>query len=561
MADQADITTPMSNLFQSNLTMAITSMALTVFLHNTYIATKLLHANRQHIYQLCFLQSILGVVANLTNLVTFFYFDIICDFRIYFSGTLNLTSTTAIEVILLIKAYYGSDPSRTSTRAIFVCGTGLLVARVAAGVVNIVFIHPFITAIEQCMGEIFMTTGIVVVATELVLNFFLSICFLRSIYEQWRFVRSRLYGALLRDGMLYALLTALCSITIIILSFFKVMESHTAVLFNISWAIASKLTVMQLQHARHIKKATRPRTYPSSQSKGSQRTSSARYTLPSQGTAVESQTSTATWVRRVLGRLSTSPTQSSPQSLGSDQSPRTLENGASSNPNWAVKVPKASTDGTQPHAGIIGTVRSALKPNPSKGRSLSLVRPKGGAPSTPGGSRPSSPGRSLSPNYPTPLPASLIEPTERKSPDMQRYSASGYQYPTAASSTSTLERAFPNNTSSSFSPATATVAALTRNRSIETSDRGTNSANGGGSGGGLASYGNEGFAQSDSRLDRQHRNSYFLQDDITPEDRAAVVVEHGGYEPCRMAPSLDLPRSPSPLQPPHLGETADDPQH
>ncbi|KAJ1977199.1 hypothetical protein H4R35_002399 [Dimargaris xerosporica] len=554
MADQENITTPISNLFQSNLTMAITSMALTVFLHNTYIAIKLLHANRQHIYQLCFLQCILGMVANLTNLVTFFYFDIICDFRVYFSGALNLASTTAIEIILLIKAYYGSDPSRTSTRAIFVCGAGLLVARVAAGVVNIVFIHPFITTIEQCMGEIFMTTGIVVVATELVLNVFLSACFLRSIYEQWRFVRSRLYGALLRDGVLYALLTALCSITIIILTFFKVMESHTAVLFNISWAIASKLTVMQLQHARHIKKATRPRTYQSSQSKGSQRTSIARYTHPSQGTAVESQASTATWVRRVLGRLSTSPTQSLPQSLESDQSPRTLENGASSDPNWAAKVPKASMDGTQPHASIMETMRSSLKPNPSKGRSLSLVRTKSGSPSASGGSRPSSPGRPLSPKCQTPIPSSAIEPAELKSPDPQRYSASGYQYPSAASSTSTLERAFPNTVASAFSPTTSPD--LREQYPLEGS---TNSG-----AGGLASYDNDGFAQSDSHLDRQHRNSYFPPTDIALEDRVTVVAGHDGYEPCRMAPSLDLPRSPSPLQPPSLNNeeaSADFSQH
>ncbi|KAJ1979348.1 hypothetical protein H4R33_005739 [Dimargaris cristalligena] len=261
--DGAPITAPMSNVFQSNITMTITGMATVVFLHNTYISVKLLSHNRQHIYQLCFLQSILGALANVTNLITFFYFDIACDFRIYFSAVLNLTSTTAIDTILLLKAYYGNDPSRFNSRHIMVLGIALQVARVATGIVNIIYLQPFITPIQECMGRIHHATSIAVGVIEFILNAFLSLCFLRSIYEQWKFVRTRLYGALLRDGTLYALLTPVCSITIIILSLFGVLGFNSSALFNISWAIASKLTVMQLQHARHIKESGRSRIRPS----------------------------------------------------------------------------------------------------------------------------------------------------------------------------------------------------------------------------------------------------------------------------------------------------------
>ncbi|KAK9722689.1 hypothetical protein K7432_002500 [Basidiobolus ranarum] len=246
-----EIVTPLPLLYQSFISMAITSMVTAIFLSNVYYSTKmLLISYKKPIFQLCFIQSILGAITNLVLLITFFYFDAGCSFRVYFAATLNLISMTCIDLIMLNKAYY------CQSRSNWVLGIGVTAqaARFVAGGVNIGFTGVFVTSLYGCGSIINTVTAITVIATEFFLNLFLSICFISSVYGRWKVVKTRLHSALLTDGLIYFLSTSITSITIVILVLLQVLGDNSPILFNISWAVASKLMVEQLKHASHIGK-------------------------------------------------------------------------------------------------------------------------------------------------------------------------------------------------------------------------------------------------------------------------------------------------------------------
>ncbi|KAK9764053.1 hypothetical protein K7432_008783 [Basidiobolus ranarum] len=244
------ITAPLHLLFESNVTMSLTAMCTVVFVNNFYHSTRMLPNNQKLIYYLCFIQSMFGAITNIINVIFFFHFDLLCGPRIYLAATLNLCSTTCIETILLLKAFYGADRSKI----IFAIGAVLQMVRVAVGITNIVFTSHMITPLLACEGTINMTTGMLVVISELILNAYFSIVFLSSMYRQWKFVKTRLYAALLKDGTIYSFATALTSIAMIILASFRVLGDNSPILFNVSWAVASKLIVEQLIHTNKLKK-------------------------------------------------------------------------------------------------------------------------------------------------------------------------------------------------------------------------------------------------------------------------------------------------------------------
>ncbi|KAK9711160.1 hypothetical protein K7432_007994 [Basidiobolus ranarum] len=250
MGAPESITAPLHLLFESNITMSLTAMCTVIFVNNLFHSTRLLPKNPKLIYYLCFIQSLFGAVTNVIAVIFFFYFDLLCGPRVYLAATLNLCSTTCIESILLLKAYYGSDRSKL----IFSIGAVLQVARISVGAVNIFFTSSMVTPLRACEGKINMLTGMLVVIFELILNAYFSVIFLSSMYRQWKFVKTRLYAALLKDGTIYSLATAIVSITMIVLASLKVLGDNSPILFNISWAVASKLIVEQLKHTHKLKR-------------------------------------------------------------------------------------------------------------------------------------------------------------------------------------------------------------------------------------------------------------------------------------------------------------------
>ncbi|ORX99932.1 hypothetical protein K493DRAFT_335553 [Basidiobolus meristosporus CBS 931.73] len=244
-----EIITPLPLLYQSFISMAITSMVTAVFLSNAYYSAQMLFASyNKPIFQLCFIQSILGAITNLVLVVSFFYFDAGCTFRVFFAATLNLISTTCIDLIMLHKAYYCQSRSKW----ILGIGVAAQTARFIAGGVNIGFTRVFVTSLYGCGSLINIATAITVITTEFALNLFLSICFISSVYGRWKIVKTRLHSALLTDGLIYFLSTSITSVTIVILVLCQVLGENSAILFNISWAVASKLMVEQLRHASHV---------------------------------------------------------------------------------------------------------------------------------------------------------------------------------------------------------------------------------------------------------------------------------------------------------------------
>lgn len=249
------ITTPLHYLFESNLTMAINAMSCTMFLANLYHSTCLLRKNRKPIYQLCFVQSLTGMIVNLVILGSFFQFDAFCSFRVNFAAAGNLVSITCIESILLIKAKLATS---TLHPAVVYVGAVLLGFKIVAFVANLAFTSVIITPLYNCGVSIVPTVGGVAVALELAVNIYLSAFFLTIIYRQWRFMRLFLYESLFKDGLAYSLITAVTSTTMVILVFAGVLGTNSAVLFNISWVVASTLTVLQLRNALRIKEQRRP---------------------------------------------------------------------------------------------------------------------------------------------------------------------------------------------------------------------------------------------------------------------------------------------------------------
>jgi len=258
------ITTPLHYLFESNLTMAINAMSCTMFLANLYHSTVLLHKNRKPIYQLCFAQSLIGLVVNLLILGGFFQFDVSCPFRVNFAAAGNLISTTCIESILLIKAKLATS---TLHPAVVYVGAVLLGFKIAAFVANIAFTTIIVTPLYNCGVLIVPTVGGVAVAMELAVNIYLSAFFLTIIYRQWRFMRLFLYESLFKDGLAYSLVTAVTSTTMVVLVFTNVLGTNSAALFNISWVVASTLTVLQLRNALRIKEQRRPNKQPQDSSR------------------------------------------------------------------------------------------------------------------------------------------------------------------------------------------------------------------------------------------------------------------------------------------------------
>ncbi|ORX99905.1 hypothetical protein K493DRAFT_299104 [Basidiobolus meristosporus CBS 931.73] len=220
MGPPVTITAPLHLLFESNITMSLTAMCTVVFINNLYHSIRMLPNNQKLIYYLCFIQALFGAFTNIIAVVFFFYFDLLCGPRIYLAATLNLFATTCIEIILLLKAYYGSDRSK------------------------IIF----------GIGKINMLTGMLVVIFELVLNAYFSVLFLSSMYRQWKFVKTRLYAALLKDGTIYSFATAFTSVAMIILASAGVLGDNSPILFNVSWAVASKLIVEQLINTHKLKR-------------------------------------------------------------------------------------------------------------------------------------------------------------------------------------------------------------------------------------------------------------------------------------------------------------------
>ncbi|KAK9766601.1 hypothetical protein K7432_004201 [Basidiobolus ranarum] len=253
-AQPTHITTQLQMLFNSNTSMAIIAMVTVVFVNNTYHATRLLLVDRKSMYILNFIQSLLGSITNITMIITFFYYDEFCSTRIYFAAILNLTSTLSIELILLLKAYYGS----TRSKSILLLGAVCEFIRLAAGVLNLFQMKPITTSLRTCDTQVSTFGAVSVVATELLVNGFFSVFFLTRIYNLWKFTHTRLYATLLTDGTIYCLGTATVSVLMVILAMTNVLKEQSSIFFVISWATASKLTSEQLQHTHKLKMSSEP---------------------------------------------------------------------------------------------------------------------------------------------------------------------------------------------------------------------------------------------------------------------------------------------------------------
>ncbi|KAK9702887.1 hypothetical protein K7432_011014 [Basidiobolus ranarum] len=226
--------------------MAIIAMVTVVFINNTFHAIRLLPQNRKPMYVLNLIQSLLGSITNVAMIITFFYYDQFCGVRIYSAATLNLISTLSIELILLLKAFYGSGRSKTILLLGVVCET----IRMGAGILNLLQMKPIATSLRTCETQV---SAISVVSTELLVNGF-SLFFLIKIYSQWKFTRTRLYATLLTDGTAYCLGTVLVSTVMIFLAMSNILEEQSSIFFNISWVTASKLTSEQLKHTHKMRK-------------------------------------------------------------------------------------------------------------------------------------------------------------------------------------------------------------------------------------------------------------------------------------------------------------------
>ncbi|KAJ9076398.1 hypothetical protein DSO57_1026600 [Entomophthora muscae] len=244
------IVAPLHLLFESNVTMAINAMSCTMFLGNVYHSLWLMSRNRKPIYQLCLAQSLVGVVVNVMILISFFSFDKLCTSRILIAAIGNLVSMTCIELILLIKARMCSN---TLPQFVIQAGYVLIGIKIVCFGVNLWFTSATVTPLYNCGARIIPVAGGVAVMMELIVNVYLSGIFLSIIYRQWRFMRLFLYEALLKDGLLFSLATTTTSILVTVFAFANVLGSNSAVLFNISWVVASSFTVHQLRNSHKIK--------------------------------------------------------------------------------------------------------------------------------------------------------------------------------------------------------------------------------------------------------------------------------------------------------------------
>ncbi|KAK9761422.1 hypothetical protein K7432_013690 [Basidiobolus ranarum] len=281
LPNQVTIRLPL--LYESNMMMAVIAMVTTVFINNTYHALKLVIENRKPIYYLCFSQALLGAIANVTLILLFFQFNFMCEMRMYTVAVMNLLSTTCIETILLVKAYYCSE----SSYPVLSYGMILGFARFSVGLAHILFTKVLVTPLFTCANVVNTTTVFLVVAVEISLNLYLSACFLFSVYNQWKCIRTKLYSTLLQDGTVYSIATSFTSIVIMIFVLLHILGDNSSVLLNISCkfqylyqaralripfssrdsyqyfsgAVSSKLTVEQLLRTQGLKKSGLPRVH------------------------------------------------------------------------------------------------------------------------------------------------------------------------------------------------------------------------------------------------------------------------------------------------------------
>ncbi|KAK9718619.1 hypothetical protein K7432_005339 [Basidiobolus ranarum] len=236
------------------MVMTVIAMVTTVFINNTYHASKMATKNRKPIHYLCLIQALLGAITNVALIFFFFQYSSMCGMRVYVAATMNLLSTTCIETILLIKAYYCSESSYT----VLSYGVVLSLARFTIGAANILFTKTAITPLFTCVSVINPTTALGVVTIEIMLNIYLSVCFLFSVYKRWKFVKTKLYAALLKDGTIFSIATSITSVAIMVLVLLHALGENSSTLLNISWAVSSKLTVEQLLRTQNLKKSGLP---------------------------------------------------------------------------------------------------------------------------------------------------------------------------------------------------------------------------------------------------------------------------------------------------------------
>ncbi|KXN74242.1 hypothetical protein CONCODRAFT_2778 [Conidiobolus coronatus NRRL 28638] len=264
----AVLTTTLSLLYESNLTMSINAMSTTMFLGNTIHSLNLLRKAPKPFYLLNFIQSFLGLLVNLFIIGYFFEFNKNCEFRIYFAAVGNLISTTCIELILLLKSRVVSN----NNAIVFWVGLTLEAARVSIGIYNIIQTTTNITPLYNCGAVIQPLAGALVVGSEILVNGYLTIVFLVGMYRQWKFIKKPFYVTLMQDGLIYSILTVLISILALLLAIFQALGNNSMVLFNVSWVVASSLTVSQLRRAfkeRGISSTGGIRSYPRTNEKSS----------------------------------------------------------------------------------------------------------------------------------------------------------------------------------------------------------------------------------------------------------------------------------------------------
>ncbi|KAI9295036.1 hypothetical protein K502DRAFT_283189, partial [Neoconidiobolus thromboides FSU 785] len=244
------IISPVHYIFESNLAMTINSMSFTIFLLNTIHSIKLILKNQNQIFQLNLIQSLIGLIVNLLIIIFFFSFDNYCLFRIQFAAVGNLLSTLSIELILLIKAklVLSSLP-----KYIYPLALVLMAIKLVLFCLNMVFTSITITPLLNCSANMDMLYAGMALTIQMILNIYLTSIFLIIIYKQYKFNQLPFYKMILKDGIIYSLIILFVDIFICILAFAQILNQNSAVLFNISWAITSLLTVLQLRKHQKLR--------------------------------------------------------------------------------------------------------------------------------------------------------------------------------------------------------------------------------------------------------------------------------------------------------------------
>ncbi|RKP06511.1 hypothetical protein THASP1DRAFT_31674 [Thamnocephalis sphaerospora] len=244
-----------------NLSLAIYTMLLYIFANNLWHSISVAGDawaariwQRRTMTSLSMVQTLLGTIVMAWIVTNYFRLSEgrLADGLVIIIG--QRLSENAISTMLLIKAYH----VRNRNRYILGIGVLLLLANLVMSALECATIPKASTRWGWYAVQVAATlaTGIPMIL-NMVMNLYVTGCFLRVIRRHARITTSVLYTALIRDGTQFALVCAITNVVVGILFLTRAVGTATpSVLYHVGWTIQSWLMVRQLESARRSYAAT-----------------------------------------------------------------------------------------------------------------------------------------------------------------------------------------------------------------------------------------------------------------------------------------------------------------